>query len=316
MKINVGIIGCGNIAWRWGNPKDRMIKTHAQGYFRHPEVCLKACVDPDFSRARGLARAYPGVKPYADYKEMLKSEQLDLISVCTSTGAHYDVLKHILEHTDIQHIFAEKPLTTSLEDTKKIYRLALKKNASITINYLRRWDQSINRAKQIALKRDFGQLCLGSIVYYGGFKRNAIHFLDLLNFFEIEIRHALRLAKGQRQRNDFTGSFFLQSKAGCPIYMTGLDNSDYDCLEVELFFERGQIRIGDQSIEIYQAKQSKRFPEFRELSPLQKFSSTLETAVKYGIEYVVDQYKKDAVSHEFLKREINMMRLIKQLEHS
>lgn len=71
-KIRVAVFGCGAIAQR----------RHIPEYAANPNVELVAFADPLKERAEEVAAQY-GAKAYTDYKELLKNEKLDAVSVCT-----------------------------------------------------------------------------------------------------------------------------------------------------------------------------------------------------------------------------------------
>lgn len=311
MKIKAGIIGCGNIAWKWDRPDSAYYNTHAKAYYRNPSVQLKACCDIQFKNARGLARAYPGVRPYRDYKEMLAKEKLDIVSVCTPTPAHYEILKYILTSTNIRYILAEKPLSSSAKETKEISELAKKKKANISINYIRRFDKAIRKLKDIMVSQDFGRFLFGSFVYYGGFKNNGIHFLDFLNYIGLECKFDRFTSEVKRFKEDFSGSFLLKTKKGHPIYFNGIDRENFSCLDIDLCYEKGRIRLDDYSnVDIYRPKKAKDFPDFVELKLKKRLPSTILSVMRYSVEDIVGQYKNGAMDYKPLERELKLMKFV------
>ena len=79
-QYRAGFIGCGGIA-----------TAHADGY-RHVEnaeieLIAGSDINPDGEKAQRLAREH-GIRLYADHREMLEREQLDLVSVCTWPRGH------------------------------------------------------------------------------------------------------------------------------------------------------------------------------------------------------------------------------------
>ncbi|MBN1872029.1 MAG: Gfo/Idh/MocA family oxidoreductase, partial [Candidatus Omnitrophica bacterium] len=262
--IKAGIIGCGNVGLLWDKPKDMNFNTHAKSYSRHPKVTLKAGCDIKFNRARALQGMYRGVMPYRDYKTMLAREDLDVVSVCTDTESHYKVLKHIIRETGIKYILAEKPLASDFEKAREINLLARENNVHVSVNYLRRWDKTVARVKEAVHRESLGRLILGSFVYYGTFKNNGIHFLDLLDFFGEDVRFERLLSKAGKTEDDFAASLLLRTRDGAPVYFHNIDRKYITHLGVDLFYENGRVRLSDWgSAEIFKAKGSSSFPKLK-----------------------------------------------------
>ncbi len=79
-KLRIGVIGCGSIA------KYR----HLPEYAANKAVEIVAVCDIVEERVNEIAKVYQA-KAYTDYKELLKSEQLDAISVCLPNYLHAPV---------------------------------------------------------------------------------------------------------------------------------------------------------------------------------------------------------------------------------
>ena len=100
-KIKVGIVGSKFAA-----------DFHADSYRRNPLVEMTAVAAIDnlepFSEKWKIPRAY------ADYREMISKEDLDLVSVCLPNFLHHDVVMAAAKAG--RHVFCEKPLATTAND--------------------------------------------------------------------------------------------------------------------------------------------------------------------------------------------------------
>jgi len=104
----VGIIGCGGRG-----------RQHAQGYAACDRVSIVACADPMAENARRLAEEYQVDRVYDDYREMLERENLDVVSVCTWTGLHHDMIIDSVE-AGVRLINAEKPMAPTWGESRAI----------------------------------------------------------------------------------------------------------------------------------------------------------------------------------------------------
>lgn len=110
MGMRIGIIGCGNICPAY-------LK-----YLRQSDiVTVAALADLLLEKAEERAKEY-GIERVLTVDEMLQSPDIDIILNLTIPAAHAAVNIAALEHG--KHVYAEKPLSISLEDAKQTLELA------------------------------------------------------------------------------------------------------------------------------------------------------------------------------------------------
>lgn len=112
-KINVGIIGCGNIS-----------SIYMENIPKFNHLQLVACSDLDMNRAKAQAEKYNIPKVYS-VEEMLADEAIDLIINLTIPEAHGNVSLKALEAN--KHVYVEKPLTIDLDEAQKVMQTAKEK---------------------------------------------------------------------------------------------------------------------------------------------------------------------------------------------
>jgi predicted dehydrogenase len=262
-----------------------------------------------------LAKRYGDIAVYTNYQEMLKREKPDLVSVCASTSAHYQILKYILKHSAVKYILAEKPLTEDIEETKEIISLAKKKKACIFVNYLRRWDKTVSEVRKKVLSGKLGKYLFGSFVYYGGFKNNAVHLLDLLLSLGLEFTFQNFITVKRNLGKDFSGSVWFKTKEGRPINFYWIDEKDYTCLEANLFFERGKIQLGDWTdARLYGLGRAIGFPQIKELKHKQHLPVTICTAMRHSTQNIIEHFKKDKITYASLEAELKIAQIISEIK--
>lgn len=74
---------------------------------------------------------------YADYKEMLSREKLNIVSVCTPSGTHSQIAVDAAK-SGVKAIFCEKPIATSVPEARKIVDACKKHGMYLTVNHSRR----------------------------------------------------------------------------------------------------------------------------------------------------------------------------------
>ncbi len=114
-KAKIGIVGLGWIAQVF----------HLPILTKMTDVEVTCVCDRDKNRARALAEKYGIKRFYSDYAEMLATEDLHAIDICTSTDAHKDVAIASLETK--RDVFVEKPIARKYEEALAIAE-SMKKN--------------------------------------------------------------------------------------------------------------------------------------------------------------------------------------------
>jgi predicted dehydrogenase len=100
-----------------------------------PDIEVVSVVDNNESLAKEVANEFSIGKFYADYKEALNSDDVDLVSICTPSFTHSDIIIHAAESG--KNILVEKPLTIDLDEGKRALE-AVKANAvqlCVVFNY-------------------------------------------------------------------------------------------------------------------------------------------------------------------------------------
>jgi len=126
-KVRIGVAGTGHL----GNLHTKMLAQISN-------VDLVGVFDEESEKAQKVASEH-GTKAYASLEEMLRDVQA--VSIATTTTTHYNVACQALERG--LHTFIEKPITETIDQAKKLVALAEKKNASIQVGHIERFNPAI-----------------------------------------------------------------------------------------------------------------------------------------------------------------------------
>ena len=119
---------------------------HAQKYASLPGSTLVGVADPS-SQAREAVAAALGVRPFADYRELLGA--VDAVSIVTPTPLHYETAKAFLEAG--AHVLVEKPMTATIAEAESLIDLARSTGRVLQVGHLERFNAAV-QAVQPALK--------------------------------------------------------------------------------------------------------------------------------------------------------------------
>lgn len=147
-KLRVGIVGTGFIATR----------AHLPAFQHHPQTEVVALCDVNEDRARGVAEKFGVPQVFSDYRQMLQTADLDLVTVCTPNALHAPVTIAALEAG--AHVLCEKPMAITTADAKAMAAAAGRTGRKLTIGFHNRF-----LPPSQALKDFVDQGFLGEIYY-------------------------------------------------------------------------------------------------------------------------------------------------------
>jgi predicted dehydrogenase len=145
MAVKYGIIGCGAIAQR----------RHIPECVANPASKLVALADPNQERVEELATKY-GAKGYTDYREMLKSADIDAVVVAGPNSLHASQSIEALSAG--KHVLCEKPMATTREDAKAMIEAAKRNGKYLMIGLNQRLMPPHIKAKKILKSGDLGNV--------------------------------------------------------------------------------------------------------------------------------------------------------------
>lgn len=145
-SVNVGVVGCGFISQN----------THIPALLKCRDAHLAAVCDMNGEAARQAAGKFGIKKSYNDLGEMLRSERLDAVDVCTSVGTHATVAAQALEAGC--HVLIEKPMTHSVEEADRLVTLSKAKNLQVCVIHNMLFLPPMMKMKSIVAKGEIGDV--------------------------------------------------------------------------------------------------------------------------------------------------------------
>ena len=183
--VNIGIIGAGRIG-----------HIHAENLStRIKESRVVAVADKDERRARALAFKCGKARWYKDFERMLEQNDIEAVVICTDTSVHKEAIINSAKKG--KHIFCEKPIALTLEETDEALNVVEKEGVLLQVGFMRRFDPAIFSAKKEVDKGSIGEPILfkaisrdpqGPLLEYvrgsgGLFVDSSIHDIDLARWF-------------------------------------------------------------------------------------------------------------------------------------
>jgi len=134
--VRVAVIGAGSVA------KYRHVPEYAGNKF----VNIVAVCDKVAANAEKLAKQFGG-KVFTDWHDVVKSNEVDAISVCTPNNLHAPVTIAALKAG--KHVLCEKPMATSASEAEAMVTAAKENKKILMIGHNQRLAPLHIRAKQI-----------------------------------------------------------------------------------------------------------------------------------------------------------------------
>ncbi len=179
-KYNAIVIGCGRIGAYYDLNNDSLILSHAKGYYLSNYTELTWVVDNDINKAKLIGEKYN-----CRYTRKLSDIDLtgiDIVSICTPTEAHFECLKYLHDKGYRNKIILEKPPFLNTEESRRALCLEKAFLDNVYINYIRRYDETYHKILCGLKKNNSGSIKNIFVNYFGNFKDNAIHALNITNF--------------------------------------------------------------------------------------------------------------------------------------
>lgn len=267
-KLKFAILGCGRISYKHvealiDNKKDAILVAVCDLV---EEKAIKR--KEQYSQAIGEIN----IKVYTDYHEMLKNEDIDVVTIATESGYHGKHAVDCINHGT--HVLIEKPMALSIDEADRIIQLAKDKNKKICVSHQNRFNPPIQKLRRAIEEGRFGKIINGTARilwtrddnYYkqapwrgtkeldgGTLMNQCIHNIDLLQWMmgsEVERIHSERgTFLRDIEMEDFggilirfkNGSIGIVEGSAC-VYPKNLEET------LSIFGEKGTVVIGGLAV--------------------------------------------------------------------
>jgi UDP-N-acetyl-2-amino-2-deoxyglucuronate dehydrogenase len=253
--MNFAIVGCGHIS-----------KKHAEAIENIDGAKLIAVCDKIPQTMKYYEDKYK-VKTYTELGDMLKNDEIDIVTICTPSGLHKPIAIQIADAK--KHVVVEKPIALTIEDADAIIQSCDQNDVKLAVVHPNRFRPVVRELKKIIDDGRLGKISHANATvrwnrnqaYYnqapwrgtkefdGGVLMNqAIHNLDLLIWFMGDIDEIFSM-DATRFRNiesedvstgviKFNNGALGVVEAAATIYPKNLEES------ISIFGETGSIKIG------------------------------------------------------------------------
>jgi|GEM_PF-245978 predicted dehydrogenase len=184
MSLRTAVIGGGTVS-----------ENHLSGLAQNPKTDLVAICDLDEETARAKATSY-GIKAYFDVGELLESERLDWVHVCTPPQTHLAVATEVLEAG--VPTLVEKPVTETIEEFEELAAVAEREDVPFSVVHNHKFGLVMRTVLEEIESGELGEIRGVDLLYTGSTEpdtanRGAWNFELLGGEFEEGLPHPLYL---------------------------------------------------------------------------------------------------------------------------
>lgn len=184
-KYKAAIIGCS----RMGGFIDHEMESgghitlpysHAAGYYACERTSIVACSDVRVDVMKEFGELYdvPKERQYLDYRELIKNELPDIVSVATQPEHRAEIVIYAAEY-GVKAIYAEKAMAASLKEADSMVDAVERNGVAFNLGTNRRWEPGYEKMREVINSGTLGMLKSLIIYSTGSLFNTASHHLDL-----------------------------------------------------------------------------------------------------------------------------------------
>lgn len=196
--MNAAVIGVGNMG-----------RHHVRNCSEIANINLVAIADINEKIGQPLAEKYH-CRFYKDYREMLKKEKLDFVSICVPTKLHKKVAIDAI--TSGCHILIEKPIASNISEAKEIIQKAKARGIKFSVGHIERFNPAVLKLKEMIDAGKLGEITSIVTRRLGPMPNQikdanvvidiGVHDLDLMNWFYGQLPSYMMVNGGRALNKD------------------------------------------------------------------------------------------------------------------
>ena len=258
-NFRIAVVGCGRIS-----------RNHFSAIEKHSENVELVAVcenDPLVLTQHSDKYKVPG---YRRLQQMLDSEQIDLVALCTPSGIHPD--QTVLAAQQGVHVMTEKPMATHWQDGVRMVKACDDASVRLFVVKQNRRNTTLQLLKQAVEEKRFGRIHMVHLnvfwtrpqVYYdqakwrgtwefdgGAFMNQASHYVDLLDWLIGPVDRVQAMVSTTRDIEvEDTGVLNVRWRNGALGSMSVTMLTYPENLEgsITILGEKGTVRIGGVAV--------------------------------------------------------------------
>jgi len=144
---------------------------HIKAFTRDPRTEVRAILSRDRARAAAKAAAcgLTGCRAYDDLDELLRSPDIDIVSICTPHHLH--AAQGVACASSGRHLVVEKPIALSLDELRRLDRAVRERGVRTVVSFVLRWNPLFENIRAILAQGLVGELYHAEVDYLHGLRK-------------------------------------------------------------------------------------------------------------------------------------------------
>ena len=322
-------------------------KIHVESALKYDKCELVAVCDLLTEKLKAVTEKNPEVKAYTDFDEMLRDEEIDIISICLPSGIHADFAVKALEAG--KHVLIEKPIDITVSAAERIEEARIRTGKKVGCIYQNRNNAVMKPLKEAIDSGRLGRIFLGTFAvkwyreqsYYegkhswhgtwamdggGSLMNQAIHTVDIMQWLMGEpesVSSTMSVNNHNIESEDLTASVFRFRNGATATFLSTTCAYPGLSTDIQIYGTNGSVELDADVLKRWKIKGEDECDEEDMLDRYgrgNRVACAYEPGLKYGhitqIEDMVDAVLEDRDPQITPSEAIKAVRLIEAVYRS
>ncbi len=254
---------------------------------------LVAVCDINQERLDKVGERYPYCKLYPDFEDILKDEEIDIVSICLPSAMHADFAVRVLDAG--KNVLVEKPIDITLEAAQRIEDARIRSGKIAGVVHQNRNNVVMKPIKEAVEKGRLGKLVLGTFAvkwyrdahYYigwhgtwdmdggGSLMNQAVHTVDLMQWLMgdvASVHSTMGIYDHDIETEDLTASVITFKSGATATFVSTTCAYPGLSTDIQLYGTGGAIEADADVLKVWKLRDSED-PEEEEEEMLEKYRS-------------------------------------------
>lgn len=127
-----------------------------RNFFALDEVDSVIACDHDESQLAKMRKRFPGIETTANYAEIVRRDDVEIVAIATPVSTHYELAKAALEAG--KHCWLEKPMTASVAEAAELIEIADKNRCKLFVDHTFVYTGAVRKMKEIIASGRLGEI--------------------------------------------------------------------------------------------------------------------------------------------------------------
>ena len=253
-------------------------KSHVESALKCEKCRLVAVCDIKEEKVKSITDKNPQDTGYTDFKELLKDDRVDIISVCLPSGMHADYAVAAMEAG--KHVLIEKPMDISCEAIDRIEATRLRTGKKVGGIYQNRNNAVMKPLKEAIDSGKLGKIFLGTFAvkwlreqsYFegdhswhgtwsmdggGSLINQAVHTLDIMQWLmgkPVSVRSVMSVNNHNIESEDLTASVFTFENGATATFLSTTCCYPGLSTDIQVYGTDGSVEIDGDKLKLWKIK--------------------------------------------------------------